>query len=382
MDFTLSDTQQLIQQSAQRFSQEQLAPHAADLADINNRPQFLANLKALADLGFMGLEIDSQYGGTEAGTLAFSIAITELAKGCPSTAVTVSVTNMVASVIQAMGSEQQKQTHLPKLCSGEYAAGAFCLTESQAGSDPSAMRCQAIPKDDHWLLNGSKLYITSAAYAGVFIVWAVTDKQAKKGKGISCFLVSANAPGLTIGKEERKMGQTGSATNEVIFDNVKVTQDDLLGELNQGFKIAVGELAGGRIGIASLALGIAQSAHEYAIDYVKERKQFGQSISDFQGIQWMLANSEVQLNAAKLLIYQAAQLKEQSLPFATQASMAKLFATEQGNKVCYDALQLLGGAGYLKDYPLEQKARDIRVTSIYEGTSEIQKLIIARSLLA
>jgi len=381
MDFTLSDTQQLIQQSAQRFSQEQLAPHAADLADINNRPQFLANLKALADLGFMGLEIDSQYGGTEAGTLAFSIAITELAKGCPSTAVTVSVTNMVASVIQAMGSEQQKQTHLPKLCNGEYAAGAFCLTESQAGSDPSAMRCQAVPKDDHWLLNGSKLYITSAAYAGVFIVWAVTDKQAKKGKGISCFLVSANAPGLTIGKEEHKMGQTGSATNEVIFDNVKVTQDDLLGELNQGFKIAVGELAGGRIGIASLALGIAQSAHEYAIDYVKERKQFRQSISDFQGVQWMLANSEVQLNAAKLLIYQAAQLKEQGLPFATQASMAKLFATEQGNKVCYDALQLLGGAGYLKDYPLEQKARDIRVTSIYEGTSEIQKLIIARSLL-
>lgn len=382
MDFSLSETQQLIQDTARRFAQTQLQPNAAALADPQNRPQFLDNIKALAELGFMGLEIHEDHGGTQAGTIAFSLAMTEIAKGCASTAVTMSVTNMVASVIQAVGSDQQKQNYLPKLCSGEYRAGAFCLTESQAGSDPSAMKCQANKTDTGWQISGSKLYITSGAYADVLIVWAVTDKAAKPGKGISCFVLEANRKGISIGKEENKMGQSGSATNEVLFENVEVTEDDLLGDVHQGFKVAVGELAGGRIGIASLALGIAQSAHDYAIEYAKERQQFGQSIADFQGIQWMLAEAETKLNAARLLVLEAAYRKEQGQEFATQASMAKLFASEEGNRICYNALQILGGAGYLKDYPLEQKVRDIRITSIYEGTSEIQKLIIARNLLA
>ncbi len=381
MNLALTDTQTMIAQTAEKFAQSELMPVAQKVQDPAHRPVFLGNLKKLAELGFMGLNIESHYGGTEAGSVAFSLAITEIAKGCASTAVTCSVNNMVAEVIQAIGNEQQKQHYLHKLCSGEYSAGAFCLTEASSGSDPANMQTRATKNGDKWVINGSKLFITSAAYAGVFVVWAVTDSHLAKGKGISCFLVEANTPGLIIGKEEKKMGQRASATNEVIFENCEVHESALLGELNKGFKIAVGELAGGRIGVGSLALGVAQAAMDIAIDHVKERQQFGQSISQFQGVQWMLAEQAMNLQAARLLIMQAAYKKEQGEYFGTEASMAKLFATEKACEACYVAQQLMGGLGYVEDCPIERLVRDVRVSTVYEGTSEIQKVIIAREIL-
>jgi butyryl-CoA dehydrogenase len=382
MDFALSDEQLMIQDAARRFAESELAPNAAKVEDAANRPLMLANLKRLAELGFMGLNVKADYGGTEAGVVAFSLAMTELGRGCASTTVTVSVTNMVAEVIQTCGNEEQKQRYLPKLCSGEYPAGGFCLTESGAGSDPVGMSCKAVRDGDHWVLNGSKLYITSGAYAGVFVVWAVTDSDAPKGKGISCFLVEAGTPGLTVGKEEEKMGQKGSATNEIHFENCRVPATAMMGRENDGFRIAVAELAGGRIGIGSLALGVGLAALDYARGYILERKQFGKVLAQMQGLQWQLADAYTELEASRLLLMQAAWCKEQGLPFAKQASMAKLFATEKANRACYVAQQLLGGGGYVNDYPLERLARDVRITSIYEGTSEIQRVIIAREILA
>jgi alkylation response protein AidB-like acyl-CoA dehydrogenase len=381
MHLQLNEEQQFIQDTARRFSADELLPVAEKLDRGEGRELLLANLKKLAELGFMGLNISADYGGTEAGSVAFSVALTELGRGCASTAVTVSVTNMVAEVIQTCGSDQQKQNYLPKLCSGEYPAAGFCLTESSAGSDPAGMKCRAVKENDSWVLNGTKLYITSAEYAGLFVVWAVTDPQAPKGKGITCFLVEANNPGLTIGKAEHKMGQKGSSTNEVLFTDCRIPLEAVLGTENQGFKIAVGELAGGRIGVGSFALGIGLAAMDYARQYITERQQFGQSLSNFQGLQWMLADRYTELEAARLLLMQAASSKEQGLSFSKQASMAKVFASEKANAACYTALQMLGGNGYSAEYPLERWTRDARITSIYEGTSEIQRIIIARELL-
>ena len=381
MHLQLSEEQQFIKATARRFSTDELFPIAAQLDIGQGRALLLANLQKLADLGFMGLNISAEYGGTEAGSVAFSVALTELGRACASTAVTVSVTNMVCEVIQACGTEQQKQNYLPKLCSGEYPAGGFCLTESVAGSDPAGMKTRAVKEGDSWVVNGTKLYITSAKYAGLFVVWAVTDAEAAKGKGITCFLVEANNPGLSIGKAEHKMGQKGSSTNEVLFTDCRIPAGSILGTENQGFKIAVGELAGGRIGVGSFALGIGLAAMDYARQYITERQQFGQAISNFQGLQWMLADRYTELEAARLLLMQAASRKEQGLSFSKEASMAKVFSSEKANAACYTALQLLGGNGYSAEYPLERWSRDARITSIYEGTSEIQRIIIARELL-
>jgi len=381
MDLSLTEDQAMIQQMAQKFAQSELAPVAQKLDSCGDRALFLSNLKQLAELGFMGLNVSEQYGGAQAGSVVFSLAITEIAKACASTAVTMSVTNMVGEVIQAVANQVQKEKYLPKLCSGEYAAGGFCLTESGAGSDPSSMKTSAVLNDGHWILNGAKQFITSAEFAGIFVVWAVTDPLAPRGKGISCFLVEANTPGLSISAAEDKMGQKASVTNEVVFNDCRIPQGALMGELNQGFKVAMTELAGGRIGVGSLALGIGLAAIDYAREYVTQRQQFGKKIADFQGIQWMLADAYTDLEASRLLLMNAADKKERALPFSKEASMAKLFASEKVNKVCYTALQLMGGAGYIKEYPLERFARDARITSIYEGTSEIQRIIIARELL-
>jgi alkylation response protein AidB-like acyl-CoA dehydrogenase len=244
------------------------------------------------------------------------------------------------------------------------------------------MKTSAVKDGEDYILNGSKLYITSAEFAGVFVVWAVTDKEAKKGKGISCFLVPAGTPGLIIGKAEKKMGQHGSATNEVHFENCRVPASAMMGKENDGFRIAVGELAGGRIGIGSLALGLGLEAMHRAKAYIMEREQFGTKLGNMQGLQWMIADVETELEAARLLLMQAAWLKDEGKPFAKAASMAKLFATEAAQKATYTALQLHGGAGYIKEYPLERYVRDARITTIYEGTSEVQRLIIARETLA
>jgi alkylation response protein AidB-like acyl-CoA dehydrogenase len=384
MNFQPTEEHQMIQDQARDFAERELAPNAAEL-DIGTpeaKDVFFTNLKALADLGFMGLNIDPSYGGSGVGPIAFSLAITEIAKGCAATAVTVSVTNMVAEVIQAVGNEEQKNRYIPKICSGEYPAAGFCLTEPGAGSDPSAMVTKATKDGDEWVLNGNKIYITSAEYAGVFVVWAVTDPGAPRGKGISCFLVERTTPGLTVGPAEHKMGQKGSATNSVYFDDCRIPASALMGELNKGFQVALGELAGGRIGIGSLALGIGLAALDYARAYIKERKQFGQALANFQGLQWMLADAYTEMEAARLLVWQAASIKESGGDFASAASMAKLFASEAANRACYTGIQLLGGHGYNREYPMERLARDARITSIYEGSSEIQRIIISRKLLA
>ncbi|MBN3560706.1 acyl-CoA dehydrogenase family protein [Aliamphritea spongicola] len=381
MDLSLTEEQLMIQETARRFADAELAPHAAELDLTKDYSRLAANCRKLAELGFMGLNIQGEYGGSEAGTVAFSLAITEVARRCASTAVTMSVTNMVAEVIQAMGTEAQKQQYLPELCSGAFTAGSFCLTESSAGSDPAAMRSRADAVEGGWRLSGTKQWITSAELAGVFVVWAVTDPEAPKGKGISCFLIPADADGITIAPAEKKMGQHGSPTNEVHFDNCFVPADALLGKLNDGFRIAVGELAGGRIGIGSLALGIGLAAMEYASAYLLERQQFGKPLADFQGLQWMLADCMTELEAARLLLMSAAWQKDSGQAFSKQASMAKLFSSEKANHACYTALQMLGGYGYMQEYPLERLSRDVRITTIYEGTSEVQRIIIARDLL-
>ncbi len=381
MNFDLTEEQKIIQETAARFAKQELEPVAAELDQTKNRDILKKNLKKLAELGFMGLNIDATYGGSEAGTVAFSLAMTELGRACASTTVTTSVTNMVAEVIQSMGTEEQKQKYLPKLCSGEYAAGAFALTEPCAGSDPASMRTTAVADGDYWVLNGQKIFITSGEYAGVFVTWAVTDKDAPKGKGISAFLVEPSFPGFAVGKDEHKMGQNGSSTNEIIFEDCRVPKENLLGTLNDGYRIAVSELAGGRIGIGSMALGIGLAAMDFATNYAKERVQFDRPITSFQAIQWMIADHYTELEAARLLLLRAAFLKDQGKYYASQASMAKLYATEAANRACYSAVQMLGGYGYTKEFPVERYARDVRVTSIYEGTSEIQRLIIARNLL-
>ena len=381
MNLSLSEEQNMIGETAKRFAQTELVPVADKLDQGSDRELFLKNLNKLAELGFMGLNISHQYGGADVGVVAFSVAITEIARACASTAVTMSVTNMVAEVIQAIGNDEQKQIYLPKLCSGEYVAGSFCLTEACAGSDPAGMKSTAYKDGSEWVLNGTKLWISSAEYADLFIVWVVTDPTLGKAKGISCFLVEAGIPGMLIGKAEKKMGQHASSTNSVIFENCRIPESALLGELNKGYSVAVNELAGGRIGIGSLALGIALAAMDCARQYVTERKQFDQAISDFQGPRWMMADAYTELEAARLLLMNAASLKEKGLPFMKAAAMAKLYASEAANRSCYTAMQLMGGAGYSSEYPLERFVRDVRVTSIYEGTSEIQRMIIARELL-
>ena len=381
MLFELTEEEKLIQAAAVRFAKDQLEPVAAELDRTKDRKILLANLKKLADLGFMGVNIRAEYGGTDSNSVALSLVLTELGRACASTAVTTSVTNLVAEAIQSMGSEKQKQKYLPKLCKGEYTAAGFALTESMAGSDPSSISTTAALQGEDWVLNGRKVFITSAEYAGVFIVWAVVDKDAPRGEGIAAFLVEPEFPGFTVGKDETKMGQIGAATNEVIMEDCRVPQENLLGDVGNGYRIAVSELAGGRIGIGSMALGIGLAAMDYAKEYAKEREQFGRSIAKYQAIQWMLADRYTELEAARLLLLQAAHLKDQGKNFVKAASMAKLLASEAANRACYDAVQILGGYGYSREYPLERMARDVRVCTIYEGTSEIQRLIIAREVL-
>jgi alkylation response protein AidB-like acyl-CoA dehydrogenase len=381
MNLDLNEEQKLIQDTARDFAVAELEPVAAELDKSGDLPVFYDNLRKLAELGFMGLNIRDEYGGSEAGVIAFSVAMTEIARACAATAVTVSVNNMVNEVIQALGSEEQKRRYIPKICSGEYAAGAFGLTETGAGSDPAGMTTTAVRDGNEWVLNGAKIFITSASCAGVFVVWAVTDPKAPKGKGISMFLVETGSKGLVVGKREEKMGQHASPTNEILFQDCRIPQEALMGRVNDGFRVAVSELAGGRIGIGSLALGLGLAAMDRATRYSLERTQFSRKISEFQAIQWKIADMYTELEAARLLLMNAAFKKEQGRSFSKEASMAKVFASETANRACYEAIQIFGGYGYTRDFPIERYARDARITTIYEGTSEIQRLIIAREIL-
>jgi alkylation response protein AidB-like acyl-CoA dehydrogenase len=378
MDFHLTEEQKMIQQMSRDFADKELRPRAAEIDATRQYP--LPVLKAMAALGMMGMNISADYGGSQTGVVSYSLAMTEVGKACASTAVTMSVTNMVAEVIQAFGKEEHRLTILPQICTGEIPGGAFALTESTAGSDPSSMKSTAELEGDEYILNGSKTFITSAEFAGIFVLWAKTDKAAGP-RGISAFLVERGLPGFKVGRNEEKMGQRGSCTNEISIEDCRLSRKALLGEEGEGFKIALMALDGGRIGIGSLAVGIGLAAMEYARDYAKNRIQFGRPISSFQAIQWMLADSFTELEAARLMVLRAAYLKEKGRRFTREASMAKLLATETANRVCYKALQILGGYGYIREYPLERHARDCRVTTIYEGTSEIQRLVIAREIL-
>jgi len=378
MNFFLTEEQKMVQQMARDFSEKELKPRAAEVD--STRRLSLSVLKAMADLGMMGMNIPPEYGGSQSGVVSYSLAMTEIGKGCASTAVTMAVTNMVAEVIKAFGREEQRAKHIPRICSGEYPSGAFALTESTAGSDPSAMKSTAERSGDIYLLNGSKTFITSGDFAGIFVLWAKTGKNTG-ARGISAFLVEQGTPGFKIGRNEEKMGQKGSPTNEIAIEDCRLPRNALLGQEGEGFKIAMMALDGGRIGIGSLAVGIGLAAIDYATDYAKSRIQFGKPISSFQAIQGMIADSFTELEAARLMVLRAAYLKEKGVRFTREASMGKLLATETANRVCYKALQMLGGYGYIKEYPLERYARDCRVTTLYEGTSEIQRLVIAREIL-
>ena len=376
MDFELDETAAMVAQSARDFASKEIVPRAAKIDRDGRIPREL--LRGLADLGLMGVNVPEALGGVEAGVVAYALAMMEIARGCASTAVTMSVTNMVAEVIATFGTPEQQTQYVPLLMSGQMVAGSFALSEPEAGSDPGAMRTTARLEGGEWVLDGAKQWITSGDFAGVFIVWARTGGPGTKG--ISTFLVPADAKGLSVGHHEDKMGLRGSSTTALHFDGVRIPETALLGQVNGGFKIAMMALDGGRIGIASQAIGIAEAALSASVDYAKERKTFGRPIADYQAIQWMIADGRTELDAARLLTLRAAYLKQAKQPFSTQAAMAKLYATECAGRVCDRALQIHGGYGYTKEYDVERHYRDVRVSRIYEGTSEIQRIVIGRSV--
>lgn len=377
MDLELTETQQMIARTARDFAERAVKPIAAEIDRTERFP--IENIRGLAELGLMGVNVPAEFGGAEAGVVSYALAMMEIARACASTAVTMAVTNMVAEVIARFGSKAQREHHVPRLTSGEHVAGAFALSEPEAGSDPGAMLTTAERVPDGWILRGQKQWITNGAHAGVHVVWARTGGPGTRG--ISTFLVERGTPGLKPGKPEEKMGLRASNTVPLTLDEVKVPSDAILGEEGQGFKVAMMALDGGRVGIASQAIGIATAALEEAVAYARDRKTFGKPIADHQAIQWMLADSATELDAARLLTLRAALLKEQGRPFSREASMAKLFASEKANQICDRAVQIHGGYGYVRDFAAERHLRDVRVTRIYEGTSEIQRLVIARHVL-
>jgi alkylation response protein AidB-like acyl-CoA dehydrogenase len=377
MDFELNETQEMVRKSAADFAQRVVAKEAAALDRDGRFPTEI--LHGLAELGLLGVNLESRYGGAEAGVISYALAMTEIAKACASTAVAMAVTNMVGEVVQAFGNDAQREEHLPRFTSGEYVTGAFALSEPGAGSDAAGLTTTARRTDDGWVIDGQKQWITNGAHAGLMVVWARTG--APGAKGISCFLVPKDAPGLVIGRAEDKMGLRASNTVPLTFDECRVPASALLGEEGMGFRIAMMALDGGRIGISAQAIGIASAALDAARTYAKERQAFGKAIADFQAIQWMLADSATELEAARWLCLRAATLKEQRQPFTREASISKLFASETAVKICNRAMQVHGGYGYTREFPVERYLRDVRVTTIYEGTSEIQRLVVARDLL-
>ncbi|MEG1878027.1 MAG: acyl-CoA dehydrogenase [Pseudoflavonifractor sp.] len=377
MDFTLNDEQQLMQNMFREFIEAEVRPIAASLDEEERFPEEL--LPKMAELGLMGIPVPEAYGGVGMGNLEYAMAVEEVSKACASTGVTISAhTSLCSWPILHYGTEEQKQKYLVPLASGET-LGAFGLTEPSAGTDSAMQKTTAEDKGDYYLLNGSKVFITNGFYADTYVVFAMTDKAAGN-RGITAFILEKGMPGFTFGNKEHKMGIRGSATYELLFQDVKVPKENMLGELNKGFKIAMNTLDGGRIGIASQALGIAQGAIDEAVKYTKERVQFGQSISKFQNTQFTLADMQTRVDAARLLVYRAAASKDAGRPYASEAAMAKLFASEAARDVTCKAVQLFGGYGYTRAYPVERMMRDAKITEIYEGTSEVQKMVISAAM--
>jgi alkylation response protein AidB-like acyl-CoA dehydrogenase len=379
VDFALTEEQVLVQRTARDYAERVLVPRAAARDVSGEFP--VQELRDLGKLGLLGIAVPEELGGGGMGAVAYSLALQELARADASVAVTVSVTNMVAELIATHATPAQAQQWVPRLVSGELLCGAFGLSEPEAGSDAGAMRTTATKTDTGWRLSGTKQWITSGDHAGVMVVWAASGSPTESHKGMSAFIVSGKAPGLTVSRLEEKMGLHGSSTAQLVLDGVEVPDDAVLGAPGRGFALAMMALDGGRIGIASQAVGIARGALEAAVTYAKDRKTFGQEIIKHQAIGNMLADAATWLEAAHLMTLRAAFAKEQGNPFSQLAAMAKLFSSEHAWKICDIALQVHGGYGYVRDFPVERALRDVRVTRIYEGTSEIQRIVIARNLL-
>ncbi|AKN33502.1 acyl-CoA dehydrogenase [Clostridium carboxidivorans P7] len=378
MDLTLTKEQEFVKQMVSEFAENEVKPLAAEIDETERYP--LETVKKMAKYGMMGMPIAKEYGGAGGDTLSYILAVEELAKVCATTSTILSAhTSLCACVIQQFGTEEQKQKYLVPLAKGEK-IGAFGLTEPNAGTDSSAQQSQAILEGDHYILNGQKIFITNGAYADVFVVFAMTDRS-KGNKGISAFILEKGMPGFSFGKVENKLGIRASSTTELVFEDVKVPVENLIGKEGKGFAVAMKTLDGGRIGIAAQALGLAEGALDEAIKYMKERKQFGKTLSRFQGLAWMVAEMDVKIEAARNLVYKAAMRKENGLPFTIDAARAKLFAAETAMEVTTKAVQLFGGYGYTKDYPVERMMRDAKITEIYEGTSQVQKMVISGSRL-
>ncbi len=374
MNFHFTEDEQDILTMLHDFAVKEVAPLAAEIDEEERFPE--ETWHKLAEMGMMGVPYPEEYGGAGMSYLSYISVAEELAKHCATTSVMVSAhTSLCTWPIFHFGTEEQKQKYLPDLCSGEK-LGAFGLTEPGAGTDAAMQKTTAEDKGDHWVINGSKIFITNAGYADTFVIFAMTDKSLGT-KGISAFIVEKGFPGFKVGAHEKKMGIRGSSTCELVFEDCIVPKENLLGELNKGFKIAMMTLDGGRIGIGAQALGIAQGAIDECVKYVKERVQFGKRLSQFQNTQFELADMQAKVDAARLLIYRAAQAKQDGEPYSHLAAMGKLYASEAASDVTRRCLQLVGGYGYTREYPFERFMRDAKITEIYEGTSEVQKMVIS-----
>jgi alkylation response protein AidB-like acyl-CoA dehydrogenase len=378
MNFQLTEEQLAVQQAARDFAQTELLP---GVIERDTHQKFPADqVKKMGELGFMGMMVDPKYNGGGMDTISYVLAMEEISKVDASASVCMSVNNsLVCWGLETYGSEEQKQKYLTKLATAEK-IGAFCLSEPEAGSDATSQRTTAEDKGDHYVLNGTKNWITNGNSAGIYVVIAQTD-AGKKHKGINALIVEKEMPGFVVGKKEDKMGIRGSDTHSLMFTDVKVPKANRIGDEGFGFSFAMNTLNGGRIGIASQALGIAAGAYELALKYSKERKAFGKKLSEHQAIQFKLAEMATKIDAARLLIHQAAYLKDQKRDFVKAAAMAKLYASEIAQEVTTEAVQIHGGYGYVKEYHVERLMRDAKITQIYEGTTEIQKLVISRELL-
>ena len=378
MDFSLTKQEKLFLQMIREFAEKEVKPLAAEVDEQERFP--LETVGKMAKIGLMGIPVPKEYGGAGSTNQMYTMAVEELSRVCATTGVIVSAhTSLCVAPIMEHGTEEQKKKYLPKLASGQW-LGAFGLTEPNAGTDASAQQTVATPDGDGYIINGTKIFITNAEYADVFIIFAMTDKSLGT-KGITAFILEKGMKGFSIGKKELKMGIRGSATCELIFEDVRVSKDQVLGKIGGGFGIAMKTLDGGRIGIASQALGIAQGALDETVKYTKERKQYKRAIAQFQNTQFQLADMKTKVEAARLLVRSAAYKKDMKLPYSADAAMAKLFAAETSMEVTTKAVQLHGGYGYTREYPVERMMRDAKITEIYEGTSEVQRMVISANLL-
>ena len=380
MDFDLNEDERMIRDAARDFADKEVAPGAAQRDLTAEFP--MAQFKAAAAQGFTGVLIPEAYGGSGLGNVASCLILMEVNRACASTGVTISVHNSLCTApLVKFGNEEQKKRYLPRLASGEW-LGAYSLSEAGSGSDAAALVCSAREEGDSFVLEGTKLWVTSGSHADFFIVFARTSKEpGKKARGITCFLVERTSPGFIVSKKEEKLGIRASSTTELVFENCRVPRANVLGEVGKGFPIAMDTLDGGRIGIASQAVGIARAARDAAVKYAKERQQFGQPIANFEAIQFKIADMSARIDAAELCTLRAAWLKDRDRPHGREAATAKLLASRTANFAAREAVQIHGGAGYLEDFPVERHMRDARITELYEGTTEIQKLVIARHVI-